>query len=118
MTTTLPRLAGAERPALSAHQLTALRAMLEEQRAFRTEQLAELQLVPATPVSPANQEIVVSLIFGARAALFDVEGALQRMDDGTYGSCVDCGDQLDEHRLEILPQAALCMPCQRSAHPR
>jgi RNA polymerase-binding transcription factor DksA len=44
--------------------------------------------------------------------LRDVRAALRRMDDGTYGRCVGCGDQIDVRRLEILPQAACCLVCQ------
>jgi DnaK suppressor protein len=100
--------------ALSAEQVTQLRAMLEEQRDFRLEQLAQLHRPgPHGPLSSTNPEIFRSLADGARAALSDVQTALWRMDDGHYGSCVACGEPLETARLEILPQAARCMPCQR-----
>jgi DnaK suppressor protein len=38
--------------------------------------------------------------------------ALRRIDDGTYGSCVICGNPLPEGRLEARPEAARCMACQ------
>ncbi len=100
--------------ALSADQLTQLRAMLEEQRDFRLEQLAQLHRPgPHGPLSSTNPEIFRSLAAGARAALGDVQSALWRMDDGHYGTCVACGEPLETARLEILPQVARCMPCQR-----
>jgi len=40
-----------------------------------------------------------------------VEAALQRIDDGTYGSCTSCGRPIPEERLEVLPWAATCVPC-------
>ena len=70
-------------PALSDHEMADLRVMLEEQRDFRLEQLAQLHRPdPHGPLSSANPEIFRSLADGARAALTDVQSALWRMDDG------------------------------------
>lgn len=44
--------------------------------------------------------------------LQQVEGALARFDDGTYGLCCDCGRPIDPARLEALPYAQLCLACQ------
>jgi RNA polymerase-binding transcription factor len=38
--------------------------------------------------------------------------ALSRLDDGKYGQCVDCGDEVPEGRLEARPDAARCVRCQ------
>jgi DnaK suppressor protein len=37
------------------------------------------------------------------------------MDEGRYGRCQDCGEQLPIERLEVLPQVSQCMACQREA---
>ncbi|SHF99713.1 DnaK suppressor protein [Jatrophihabitans endophyticus] len=99
---------------LTATELAQLRMMLDEQRGFRLEQLAALRR-PGTPgpLGSADDEISASLATGAHAALGDIEAALRRMVRGTYGRCTECGTALGLERLEILPQAALCMPCQR-----
>ncbi len=44
--------------------------------------------------------------------LQQVESALARFDDGTYGLCCDCGRPIDPARLEALPYAQLCLACQ------
>lgn len=44
--------------------------------------------------------------------LRDVESALTRMADGTYGECVDCGKAIPYARLEANPSAARCIACQ------
>ena len=99
---------------LSLDQLAVLRAMLEEQRAFRLDQLAELHLpAPHGLLGTDDPEIFRSLSTGARAALRDVEAALRRMDAGRYGLCVDCATPIAVERLEILPQTARCLACQQ-----
>jgi DnaK suppressor protein len=101
--------------ALSGRESAQLRAMLEQQRDFRLEQLAQLHRPdPHGPLSSSNPEIFRSLSAGARAALSDVQSALWRMDEGRYGWCVACGQPIDAARLEILPQVARCMPCERT----
>jgi DnaK suppressor protein len=41
-----------------------------------------------------------------------VEDALERFDLGTYGLCLDCGQEIDAARLEAIPYAPLCLICQ------
>lgn len=42
----------------------------------------------------------------------DVTAALARITDGTYGVCIDCGDDIDTKRLEVYPTAKRCVRCQ------
>jgi RNA polymerase-binding transcription factor DksA len=101
---------------LSPDQLVALRGMLEQQGRFRRDQIEQLHRADNLGrLSATDPQISDSLVTGARAALRDVRNALARMDDGSYGTCQACGVRLPIERLEILPQVALCMPCQRSA---
>jgi len=100
---------------MSTQRLDQLRSMLLEQQNFRRDQLAQLHIPgPHGPLSSNVPEIFGELAAGARAALRDVRAALDRMDAGSYGRCVQCGGQIGLERLEILPQAALCMQCQRA----
>lgn len=46
-----------------------------------------------------------------RAHLSEVEHALRKFEEGTYGSCDSCGKPIDPARLEVLPQASLCLEC-------
>jgi DnaK suppressor protein len=46
-----------------------------------------------------------------REQLAEVEHALQKFGDGTYGLCDNCGQPIDPARLEALPQASLCLNC-------
>jgi RNA polymerase-binding transcription factor len=48
----------------------------------------------------------------AKAQRAEVIAALARIDDGSYGRCVDCGGPVPEPRLEARPATARCVPCQ------
>lgn len=43
-----------------------------------------------------------------------VESALQRLKKGTYGTCADCGAEIDAARLKANPAAERCAPCQKA----
>ena len=47
-----------------------------------------------------------------REQLEQIDEALQRIDEGTYGLCQDCQEPIPPERLEILPYALLCVRCQ------
>lgn len=44
--------------------------------------------------------------------LQEVDNVLSKIEDGTYGSCITCGKDIAEERLEILPTAVQCMDCE------
>lgn len=101
-------------PPLQTEQRAAFRTQLLEQRGFRIDQLRMLCRTRPRPTRSAR-EVTLALKTGARSALRDVEAALRRMDEGTYGLCISCGEHLPIERLEVLPQVARCLPCQRAA---
>jgi DnaK suppressor protein len=41
----------------------------------------------------------------------EIDSSLVRLDEGTYGVCVSCGQPIPSGRLEVVPWAALCVPC-------
>lgn len=45
------------------------------------------------------------------ATVSEIDQALERLDAGTYGRCVLCGNEIPEERLQAVPWAALCVPC-------
>jgi DnaK suppressor protein len=48
-----------------------------------------------------------------KSLLAEVDRALQKLDQGTYGTCDICGIKIDPARLEALPQAILCLNCRQ-----
>lgn len=59
----------------------------------------------------AERGEVLALIENARERLAGVEEALERMDAGSYGTCVTCGRQIPEARLEARPLSVRCVEC-------
>ena len=62
-----------------------------------------------------NRERDLSILEHIDAELADVEHALQRLDDGTYGTCEACGRPIGDERLEAMPAARFCLDDQSVA---
>ena len=58
------------------------------------------------------KELTMHLDRMAEETLEEIDAALKRLDDGTYGICVDCSGPIASERLEALPTAARCLQCQ------
>ena len=105
-----------------------LRSRLEQEQKRLTEELEQSKASvrrPAderregSPFGKREEEATESFELEKRLALekrikdqlADVERALHKFDEGTYGSCDNCGQPIDPARLEALPQASLCLSC-------
>ena len=55
----------------------------------------------------------MSLAANQRELLLQTEKALERLDDGTYGTCEACGEPIGKARLQAFPRATLCMECKK-----
>ena len=53
-----------------------------------------------------------AILHSARGQRDEVLAALARIDDSSYGKCVDCGHEIPEGRLDARPDAARCVNCQ------
>ena len=99
----------------SVRRLPAIRAELDQQRRFRTEQLEELAVDAAEAVAAADQnrlQVTRVLTLAAESALSEIDAALQRLVEGSYGICERCVEPIPWERLEVLPMTRLCTPCQ------
>lgn len=54
---------------------------------------------------------LVSLEHNLELKLKDVDSALEKMKNGNYGICEKCAKEIEEKRLEAVPEAKLCMKC-------
>lgn len=61
--------------------------------------------------SDRARELSLMLTDRERQKLVQIEEALKKIDEGTYGICESCGDEIDEERLLAMPFAKLCLSC-------
>jgi DnaK suppressor protein len=68
-----------------------------------------------TATATYDRELDESLGEGAQQTLREIDDALRKIDDGTYGACEACGKPIGEDRLAAIPWARLCIDDQRKA---
>lgn len=104
-----------------------LRLRLEDEKKHLLGDLEQLQAAgrpdevrrEGSPFGKREEEATESFELEKRLAvekqtkdhLAAVEHALHKFEEGTYGLCDNCGKPIDPARLEVLPQATLCMEC-------
>ncbi len=108
-----------------AIDLDAVRATLEAERAGLADELGDLTTVTRDPaatigfgkrVGEGTSQAIdriekVGQAGALTAKLADVERALAKIDEGTYGTCDRCGNEIPEGRLEARPWSVLCVDC-------
>jgi DnaK suppressor protein len=66
-----------------------------------------------TDIDAYEREKTWALVQRLERKLESIEHALRMARAGTYGTCENCGNRIDPARLEVLPEATLCLDCQR-----
>lgn len=119
---------------LSPEETASLRSIVDAERLRATTQLDALirtfdELVAAADLEPPDDEHdpdgttayeraqVSSLIDETRTALAELNGAGQRLDDGTFGACERCGGAIAIERLSALPATRHCVACAATGRP-
>jgi len=72
----------------------------------------DLQQSSDLAVRDVIQELALQLSDHESKIVADIDQALMRMNEGSYGVCVRCGHEIDERRLEALPTARYDAACQ------
>jgi RNA polymerase-binding protein DksA len=95
---------------------------LESERQETIEKMEHLRIEMHALAEPSADEADVdayerektwALIQSLQRKLVSLDHAIESARQGTYGICETCGNPIDPARLEILPQASLCLECQR-----
>ena len=68
-----------------------------------------------TATATYDRELDEGLAEGAQQTLGDIDAALKRIEDGTYGICEICGKSIGEDRLRAIPWTRYCIDDQRRA---
>jgi len=69
--------------------------------------------IAETATVTVDREIDYTLEENSEHVLAEIEGALKRIEEGTYGVCVNCGKPIAEERLAAIPWATYCIDCKR-----
>ena len=62
-----------------------------------------------------DRELALNLASGRQESIYDIEEAIRRIDEGTYGVCESCGGPIEHPRLKALPFAKKCVACQSAS---
>jgi len=102
--------------AIEASRLPLVRARLEQERCFRIDQVAQLAGDLAEEgLDQARLQVTREIRSAALYILTEIEEAIARLEDGSYGTCQLCGKTVESKRLEVVPSTKLCLACDSSA---
>lgn len=59
------------------------------------------------------EDLDIAILEKHKDTLNKIDEALRKLDEGTYGKCNDCGQEISEKRLNVLPFAIYCVDCQQ-----
>ncbi|HEY3171588.1 MAG TPA: TraR/DksA family transcriptional regulator [Thermoanaerobaculia bacterium] len=114
-------------PKRGKRELEKYRRLLEQKKVELSDELAKArnaeeetteeatQDIADKAVSSYTREFLYSLTDGERTVLLQTDEALNRIDDGTYGFCLNCGAAMSEKRLTAVPWTPYCVDCQELA---
>ena len=91
-------------------QAAAVRASLEQHRQARQDQIAAHTFADPDS-SDLDPQARMRALATAKLILVEIEKALSRLDDGSYGFCLGCTDPIPEERLLAVPYSRHCVPC-------
>jgi DnaK suppressor protein len=81
--------------------------------AYSRERDAEATQDPADMAANAyTKELMMSMSTNDRQLLESIDGALSRIEQGSYGKCIHCGEPILDKRLDAVPWARHCLRCQ------
>ena len=61
-----------------------------------------------------NREVAIRNLDRESKLLKVVNAAMKRVDEGSYGTCLRCDEEIPEKRMKAVPWAAYCVPCQEA----
>ncbi|MFI0237869.1 TraR/DksA family transcriptional regulator [Streptomyces sp. NPDC016845] len=80
----------------------------------RTSRLTQLQAIDEAGAD-VGEGVMSAQKDTVKRVLAEIEAALGRVQNGSYGNCRTCAEPIPVERLEILPYTPYCVPCQRKA---
>ncbi|MFL6210475.1 MAG: TraR/DksA family transcriptional regulator [Pyrinomonadaceae bacterium] len=100
------------RDRLLARREGLFRQVTEAEMSSRERDLEATQDPADMAANAYTKELLISMSANDRRLLDLIDEALRRIEAGEYGECVNCGEQVQEKRLEAVPWARYCLKCQ------
>ena len=119
--------------ALTKEQLKLLRQLLITERAKLVDEIKSIARDTSTSPREASgdlsaytvhmadmasdtyeRELSMNIVSSEQEILYQIDDALKRLDDGSYGVCQQCNTPIVMSRLKAVPYASLCIGCQRT----
>jgi DnaK suppressor protein len=98
------------------HELDTATNTLQNEGAGESSELSHYDQHPGDTASElTDTDRENALLEAADGQRAQIVAALARIEAGTYGVCVDCGQKISEARLSVRPEAARCVDCQAKA---
>ncbi len=91
-----------------------LRSLSRVQTEVWSQELAYPQDVGELSVTSFTKDLLFQEGAQKRRQLRNIDVALERIRDGTFGECLRCGNEINLKRLEVVPFAACCRECQEN----
>lgn len=108
---------------MTQKELKAIKAQLLQDRALLLSGISRIQRVSAPPgdleggdvcdiaTSDRDRELRLRLSERERQKLKEIEEALERIEEGTFGLCERCGEKIPFGRLKVMPSTTVCVAC-------
>ena len=109
-------------------QIQQLKTALTDELASVDKQLADYEDTPGEGIDVSSEEgfadsaqataersSLISLVEQHQTARREIADALERIEQGTYGKCERCGEEIPFERLEALPSTRLCVACKQAS---
>lgn len=119
--------------ALSKEQLKRFRQLLITERVKTAEEIRSIARDVATSPREASgdlsaytvhmadmsadtyeRELSMNIVSSEQEVLYQIDDALKRLDEGTFGVCQQCSQPITMSRLKAVPYASMCIACQRA----
>ncbi len=100
---------------LLARKSEILSSVTEEEREGREAVTVDAKDYADAASESYGQEFYFAISDAGRRMLRDIDDALRRIEDGSFGTCEGCEKAIDMPRLEAIPHAKLCISCQELA---
>lgn len=112
---------------MEAQELNNIKSVLLEKRDLLVERLGKIESskIRNEPLNAdsseqaqeiVNHEVVDALDDLEGVELVQIDQALARIENGSYGQCLDCGSKISSARIKALPFASYCIECAQEEH--